>query len=274
MREHIRETRSRQEVLVACQYCGSDVSDDADTCPICGMSTAIQGTAGATDTTHFEPGPSFVDLPEQDLDVAGIPGWLHSFGEAVATASAGGHAHATVVAEAPSAERSDPALPAWLEEPRPMPGGAPAPASLLNDVLSAEDSSSFISEDDLPEWLRSIGGESLATEGLLTGSPVTSDNGVLSVPAVSLAWIASHQMVALASGETLFARIAGEELPAVSANHSETAHHTDVPISHPQVEIATVTSAPASKSGNMRVLLLAALVMVAILLVLIVFVQR
>lgn len=275
MGEVFSERPHDREVLVACQFCGSGIPDGVSTCPVCGMSTVEQPELVAVAATPYLAGPSFVALDEQELDFSGMPGWLQSFGESVAASAimpngAVGDTQAGVDLD------GQPALPSWLEEPRQSPAGAPGLASLGSDALRFDSDSIFISEDDLPEWLRSIGDEPTGDDVVLGVVSSTTSNGAFVIPPVSRAWVTTHQMVALAPGETLFALIAGEEIAPVSSIHSEVSHHVEVqtPITIAGDTANQVETPPDKQPQNMRVLLLAASVMVLILLVLVMMMQR
>lgn len=257
---------------MSCQYCGSDISTDETTCPVCGMSVVEQPALAPAGPQHWEPGPSFVDIPNHQLDREGIPGWLETFGETIAT-------RAALAAQAPAAPasgtnhvRGEPILPSWLEEPRSLPGTSPQPAGLLDDVISTDDSASFISEDDLPEWLRSIADEPAMDEFAAVGAAATGVNGVFTVPSISVAWVTSQHMVALAPGATLFARIAGEDAAPVSVSMPEPPHHVEVPAISAAANVDEQPTTTGSRN-SMRIFLLVALIMVVILVVLVTLTQ-
>lgn len=256
---------------MSCHYCGSDVPESESTCPVCGMSAVEQPALVTSMSVAFEPGSSFVDVPEQDLDFGGIPGWLQTFGESVA-ANPVAHLDPPIPSAFTDA-RAEPTLPAWLEEPRAVPSVAPVVSSLVGDVLASDDSSGFISEDDLPEWLRSLGDETTGELVVAGIAAPSASNGVLSIPNTTLAWVAAHQMVALAPGETLFARIAGEEAAQAPAVAADAPHHVEIAAMQSLATPAADVAPPATPRNNMRLLLLAALIMGMVLLTLVMATQ-
>lgn len=255
---------------MACQYCGSDVPELETTCPVCGMSTVEQPVLVGSVSSTYQPGPSFVDLPDRELDFSNIPGWLQSFGESVAASDT--QARVAEIEPAGLTGLTGPTLPSWLEEPRMMPAGAPSVPPTVEDVL-VEDSVGFISEDDLPEWLRSIVDEPSEDHEVLAHVPSPFANGTIAAPAIALAWVTAQHVVALAPGEKLFARIAGEEAPHRADEIGEAGRHVEVMPATPE-PVPSVEAAPKAATRNLRRVLIVALVVVTVLLVLVAMTQR
>jgi len=259
---------------VACQYCGTSVPDSELTCPVCGMSVVLEPALAGRSSNGWEPGPSFEELDKQNLDYEGIPGWLQSFGDSVAGNPQDLPVDTSFAASQTAPLRSESSLPGWLEEPRPAPAGAPVAASLLGDVLASDDSSGFISEDDLPEWLRTISDEAPDDVDLVISSAPSGSNGAFSIPSVAIAWIASHQMVALAPGETLFARIAGEDHAPLTVGVAEATQHIDSPLAAPALEVMQAPTPSTSSRSGMSLLAVVAAVCLIIMLMLVLLVVR
>ena len=69
----------------------------------------------------------------------------------------------------------------------------------------------FFSDDDLPEWLRSLGPSAAATPGVARVEPPPAPAGIatLTIPAVSRVWVTPHEAAPVPPSASLFASIAG-----------------------------------------------------------------
>lgn len=196
---------------------------------------ALAPMAAGAPQSVFDPGPSFHEQPSEAPTAGELPGWLQNFAGVVAEPDL------PAPTPAPTALADAAELPNWLTEPR---TGAPAahePARAswngAETKLEPQDDA-FISEDDLPDWLRAISLDPVSEEHDPAPAPMGATAGPATAapraPAVASAWVTPRQSVALATGESLFADIAGEEPRQASA--------TSEPSAAPAVAL---TSAPA-----------------------------
>lgn len=193
----------------------------------------------------FDPGNSFTEKSLPEPDPSELPSWLQNFAEMAADAPSAPPAPTAQVtqgrpadaaptpslhAPAPSAPvtngDNDAVIPGWLDSsvagsntPRP---GAMADASSIGGA-------DFFSEDDLPEWLRSLGtspspSNPVDTSSFSAASSVapmsTSQHDVdtltlgapasatLTVPAVARIWITEQDIPEPTQGASIFGEIA------------------------------------------------------------------
>lgn len=182
------------------------------------VDTAKDGTSTETldmntDNGQFHPGPSFLDYDRPDVRMVQLPAWLQTF---AATVGEPGEEWPEPDADATKSLREDepPAsarpgdevedrLSSWLDEDE-----AEAPNGATPANGSAVDPAFMISEDDLPEWLRSIapgeGGDAL-------GGAAEGGSGGIRIPAVSRAWVPETDQAAPADeSASVFALLASQ----------------------------------------------------------------
>jgi len=237
----------------------------------------MAAVALATAPVAYEPGPSFVDLASLPLDMSAVPSWLHDFGTSVHDDD--GLSPAPMLEPRAAPVQTDPTLPRWLAEPRPGAQGEEVFADLPwdTDETVADPgsvSTGFISEDDLPEWLRAISADVAAdaTEPSVT-TLVQNGTGGFPVPAVVQAWVIAHQMVSLAAGESLMAHLAIEEEHAASPELDESPAQPAMPAQAHALPVASPELASTTGARWWRSALLVA-VIVAILMLLVILRAR
>jgi hypothetical protein len=141
----------------------------------------------------------------------------------------------------------------------------------------------FFSDDDLPEWLRALSTDSEPSTDadLVAAAPALSpaSNGTLQVPAVSRAWLTHHDQPEVSPGANLLASLVhvidsrpdAVAVPA-SAGAGSAAPAAGQPVAAPpkpraaeaqQAEGSIVTPG----WGRMRVLLIAAIVLIVFLII-------
>jgi hypothetical protein len=241
-------------------------------CPVCGADLeAVAALSTAPSRVSYDPGPSFVDFGDSAIDPASMPSWLMNFGGMVSTADP-----PKTMTAAPSREPAaadEPIMPHWLEEPRTS-SALHAPSALsasLPDDGSLDHDDDLISEDDLPEWLRTMSSEHAPPTDHSAHMPLAAvTNGVATatLPATRPAWVTMREMVALPAGESLFASIAGEE----SHNAADTPPAAPAMGVAPAAGSAVVmheparTAIPVSSGGRLRLYLFAAVLITAVIL--------
>lgn len=138
--------------------------------------------------------PSFTEpaAAPEETDPNDLPLWLQSFGESTNDAQ-----RADLGGQAADGERG------WTGS-----GGAQLRretgfAASASDGSSS--TSSFLSDDDLPEWLRALPTtDTPDTSGATISAP---EAGALGLPAISRAWVADHEVPDSTSGGMVFASI-------------------------------------------------------------------
>ena len=269
-----------------CTHCGADIENGADPCPACGMSES-EGSAPAPlpmilSQSVFEPGPSFSEHMPAGSDDQELPNWLQNFGGSVetplaATVAVSDYTIPTLVEQPPVSD-----LPGWLAEPRPG-VAAPAQASTwdLADVkFGSNEESGFITEDDLPDWLRSIGNEPPPADAAVGTEPTNGVNAaaarMLQTPSVVSAWVTGRTTVALAERESLFAHIAHEEKDGLLATAQAAESGTwptavaEQSLAAPVETAALVLGTPSQQRARRYMLYVA----LAVLLLLVIFLAR
>ena len=206
-----------------------------------------EGVQSMAEGKTYEPGPSFVDDDQPDERLIEMPAWLQSF------AAQEGHAGEDLAAEesAPSdlpetepaheqVDEPESSLPDWLRSDAAeevtdfdVPQDSPAPelpASFVDDTSNPD---GFISEDDLPDWLRAFSDDSpVAAASAPPVASIASAHGatsegaaVVRVPPVENIWLSANEKQSLGPGGTLFALLA-------SNNGSEATRDYDSPSSY------------------------------------------
>lgn len=179
-----------------------------------------------------DPGPSFLEYDRPTVRLAELPAWLQRF-----AASAGDPEDESLEADEinesenitqlptasiePStdndAEVSGIDLPSWLDDEE-SETSEPAVEPVLPDMTSLSDEPApgtpqfMLSEDDLPDWLRSISPNESGDEGAAAVASTQSMAvaGLASVPSVARAWVTRDDMDALSEGGSLFALVASQ----------------------------------------------------------------
>jgi hypothetical protein len=260
------------------------MADGAEACPTCGMEATVdaslQPASVAPAKAVFEPGPSFNE-PASAADVPELPSWLQNFGAVEETPAPA--LSFPIENGAAEAEHASVGLPNWLAAPRAdQPASAEPTWNLADGKFGDQEEGGFISEDDLPDWLRSIGGDNSPDTTPTVGAQV---NGLaatapreLRIPAVVSAWVAGRETAASGPGESLFAHIASEEqLEAVAPDRADVEQAP--PSALPEaVDVAPVQAMspaidPQAGARSRRMLMYVAIAML-VLLLLIMFVQR
>ena len=167
---------------------------------------------------QFPPSPSFQDHDRPRVRLVELPAWLQAF--------------AASVGEPEDVEPSGTADQNQMERLVSSPPGGERPKSESEHQpsMSPPDpaSSSFISEDDLPEWLRAIspedgGGDS--GNSLIGGPAAESEaiDGEITVPTVSRAWSNSKDSRGTDEATSLFAQVASQAPHAPLPNYEKSA---------------------------------------------------
>ena len=175
------------------------------------------GSSRASETPRqYDPSPSFLDHDRPSMRLVELPAWLQSFASSVGEPSE---------PEAPAQPAPDPDQQPALEL-----SGEPDATNAPGQPMTRSSSSrgvgeNFISEDDLPEWLRSIAPEDPAesvAESLVFDQSAKGDN--VSVPTVSRAWSTSKDARGVDEATSLFALVASQTpqapIPAQDAERS------------------------------------------------------
>lgn len=152
---------------------------------------------------QYSPGPSFIEHDRPAVRLVELPAWLQAFAASVGEPSIDetdrpDEADLELLTEADMSANDKPAPRAEPEQARPA-----ATGSSFN--------TSFISEDDLPEWLRSIAPEESddsAAESLLFGNPDSSQQ--VTVPNVTRAWTTSSDARGVDESSSIFALVASQ----------------------------------------------------------------
>lgn len=135
---------------------------------------------------QYEPTPSFVDGDKPEIRLAELPAWLQSF-----AATVGEPPEPEAVTRQPSPAPDEPDEQSTVENVQDASESEPveAPTPGTGTQGSSGVGTDFISEDDLPEWLRSIAPED-KSEGVTEPASFeySSEGERFAVPAVSRAW--------------------------------------------------------------------------------------
>lgn len=185
---------------------------------------------------QYPPGPSFIEHDRPTVRLVELPAWLQAFAASVGE---------------PAVDESDRPDEADLEllteadmsandksAPRSGPASDPAPARPA--AGGSNFNTSFISEDDLPEWLRSIApeeSEDSAAETLLFGESEAAQQ--VGVPNVTRAWTTSGDSRGVDESSSIFALVA-----------SQPTHGPLPTIEGPPVPRSTAQRRPARTEGE------------------------
>jgi hypothetical protein len=223
----------------------------------------------------FEPGPSFADEPvETPGDADTLPSWLQNFAETVQGDGPRTDGNASMPGTGELAQpgsvlppvemASEPGLPGWLDDApsAPLPTGPSFDALPSASVDSAAvsgvgDSTGFLSDDDLPEWLRSLGpnAPTVANSDPLEAMARPAMAATLTVPSVARVWVTPHEQAPQPPSAELFASIASvlDERPDTVV--SEAPAQPPLPVSTMPIDqpvIAPTTVTPVSRPSNGR----------------------
>jgi hypothetical protein len=260
-----------------------------------------EGVQKMANGNTFEPGPSFVDNDQPSDRLTEMPAWLQSF--AAQESKLNGEDQDVQIdppVSRPEEPRSSaglsPDLPDWLKD-------EPAEAAqddALDEAHSTEDvfenfedtvsnPDGFISEDDLPDWLRAFsdGTGTLSAKApdvsrVIASRPaVAAGSTMVKVPPVENVWLTSVERNALGPGGTLFALLAANGSADSGATHqpyiayetepAKTSHqHTDTvsrdadpqPVAYAN---QSGTDQPAVQANSMRLILLTLVIVMLVI---------
>lgn len=179
----------------------------------------------------YDPGPSFVEHDRPSVRLAELPAWLQRFAASAGdpddehqeaeeinqsenitqlrTAMVEGESDPEIEPEAPAID-----LPSWLDDDEaenPIEPAIPEMPAMVEEPLPGSPQF-MISEDDLPDWLRTITADDAGDES--STASVSADSmavaGLASVPSVARAWVTRDDMDALSEGGSLFALVASQ----------------------------------------------------------------
>ena len=236
-------------------------SDGHDTTPDFNASSH-KGVQLMADDTVFEPGPSFVENERPTDRLAEMPAWLQTFAASEDTVD-----DASNVSQEPTQEpAAEPSAPARLVEPDAMlpewlraDPAQPEPAAQV-ETLDGSDNfeepdengvASFISEDDLPDWLRAFSHDTSAAPSPTTmGStraaahnPTPTSTTLVRVPPTENVWLSTYERQTLGPGRTLFALL---------ASNGGTATFVEANGTHGAEGSGSVQSTGAANTANRR----------------------
>ena len=313
--------RVRQESNVYCAQCGTANQPGEETCQVCGSPLGRAtgerrcATCGAPmnehdrycrscgalapnePTTHgYDPGPSFVDDTDLEIDESALPTWLRELAASAPAADSGTQRRPITAplhpetGHSPAPEATRPPT-AWAP---PAPGQPPTETQPPQPEPSVNDTLSLISEDDLPDWLRAIGDEAEPIPTPPDDSQPTTPTGPETmaapspppIPSVSRAWLSSSPARATATDATAddFRPLEAETAPAASAPSATPSTPTPQPA--PGVTPPSAPTAPAAPatlnepqapgttpeaSSQRRIILLAAALAVLIVVLVVLF---
>lgn len=255
----------------------------------------------------FDPGPSFVENDRPVERLVEMPAWLQTFASQESTRDESDELEAGVDDQPAVAQPIEPqdshsedvVLPDWLKDDRSpddsVENDQPEYESMGEFLASFDDptdsdTGSFISEDDLPDWLKAFSDESAAPPVARTTQvdPTVSSSSAgvakpstapVRVPPVENVWWSSSDRQALGAGGTLFALLASNAngtLTHASATTGGSSAGTGMPDSSAGARGAFSRSSargdeeseePAAQKNSTRLLLLT-LVVVALVIVL------
>lgn len=253
------------------------------------------GTQLMADDSVFEPGPSFVEIERPSDRLTEMPAWLQTFAAGEDTADETSNEVQETVPE-PDAQPAqlspqvepDATLPEWLR----VDPGHPEPVAQV-DTLGDFDTfqepvengaSTFISEDDFPDWLRAFSNETPAAPALRSpGStraaapnPAAAGSTMVRVPPVENVWLSGYERQALGPGRTLFALLASNSGTATFSeanvanepsysNDTTSARNREAPASVAHGSGSAVAEGAVGQPRNSTRLLLLSLIVVLLL---------
>ena len=238
----------------------------------------------------FEPGVSFTNNPSDQEGSGELPSWLQNFAD-VASESSGASQPG---APASPGERESMAPDANPEQSRPsqtQPPAKPARPAVTNvssdpfgQGLTSGDTG-FLSEDDLPDWLRALSTDSESTPSV--ASPVTmssaaeAPDGALQVPLVGRAWATATDQPEVSSGANLLSSLvhvidsrpdsADIEPVAAVPSPSHVAGAGAIPQPAAKVAATEATASEAGSGSRKRLLMIAAIIILVLIAVVLLF---
>jgi hypothetical protein len=204
---------------------------------------------------NFDPGPSFTE----DADHKPESGELRNFAETAGDheSPAGGAAGTTRDPDAEDSaalrQRSAPSMPGWLETPR---AGVSSPGGDLADTVGPD----FFSEDDLPQWLRSLSTDQTSTSsGSFSGgvaanqatAETTGAAATLQIPEIANIWVTASEQSNASPGASLFAMVANDTDTRPEVTGSEPVSGAVV-TAHPRSAAARSEDAEGSSKRESR----------------------
>lgn len=258
---------------------------------------------GMAHPDSYDPGPSFVDDDRPTDRLTDMPAWLQTFAALETTRDENDEIANDEVATAPVHEEQhdavlpsdDVVLPDWLQDSGDMhltePAGeehtssAPEFLASFEDDVEGADTASFISEDDLPDWLRAFSEESSVPPpvthdapnlNVTRAAPKTESAVAVRVPPVENIWLSSVERQALGPGGTLFALLASNangaltHAPAGASAEASGATSSVATSQQPDTRGRSANGSevePARQSNSMRLLLLTLLIVLVVVLI-------
>lgn len=225
---------------------------------------AGEESGSVTDDTVYDPGPSFVEDDRPTERLAEMPAWLQTFAAAAieeddnpeedAPANGVSSTSSGPGQSTPSARDHETVLPDWLNDPGTRTDEQSEPVHLFHGSDDFGDPQSiptgdFISEDDLPDWLRAFSEEtspqptppSIARRVVPQTATAVSAT-MVRVPPVENVWLSTYERQALGPGPQLFALLASNTVG--DSGYIETAGDA------PQQEASTSTTGqPGSRTS-------------------------
>lgn len=221
---------------------------------------------------RYEPGPSFVDDEDLEVDPADLPPWLRDMTQTPPEGVA-----------ATSVVPSEEALPEWLRAARSDGPSTDGPASAERSAPPAAAPAqdfSLIGEEDLPEWLRALSDDDAPSEPSTAPEPVQGSSPTppvsVTVPTVSRAWLArpravdesdaasARQEFAPLVAETRLAAAPRQVEPVASATPAVAAETKTTPAVEPPSS-ADIEAARRTRRIRILILLLAIAVLALLL---------
>lgn len=196
--------------------------------------------------TVYEMGPSFTETERPADRLTEMPAWLQTFAASEQAADDAEHlpevdptATPANLIETESAD-TDTSLPDWLRDDpvhaeQEQPVNIPGAFDDFQQDMGATDT--FISEDDLPDWLRAFSHEQ--ADGAAASAPSTPrapvgiaaapSTSAVRVPSVENVWLSAYDRQAIGPGRTLFALLASTGGAVEAASNGTHGSYADVP---------------------------------------------
>ncbi len=147
---------------------------------------------------QFPPTPSFVDRDRPSVRLVELPAWLQAFASSVGEPTED---------ETPEQQPAEEPMTTSSNDQQTQPAPQPKPAPQQTSVAGTD----FISEDDLPEWLRAIAPEGPAESSF---DALVQDTGIdgdqIAVPTITRAWSTSKDSRGVDEATSLFALVASQ----------------------------------------------------------------
>lgn len=252
------------------------------------------------DDTVYEPGPSFVENERPTDRLTEMPAWLQTFAAAEAPAD-DTLDDTTSVSPEPAHEppaptrlvEPDSTLPEWLRadpsQPEPVAQVATLESFDSFDEPDENAAASFISEDDLPDWLRAFSQDTSVAPAHTTmdsnrsvaNNSAPTSTTLVRVPPTENVWLSTYEHQAIGPGRTLFALLASnggaatfvDAKGATGAEHSGSVQSNDATNrqiaagAEQRSEAGSATDTVEKPRNSMRMLLIALLVVLLLVFV-------